>query len=135
MDGYTYTSASLNFSSTSMDEEVLLLCYSPLQPQYPPAFYLGIGEISTQSEQQSSKASSIPHSFITLLRWTIRRRPGIIILRQHKLLHMSASDFDISANENKQYHSRVQQVPKWLIRVVCASRILYQQISRNTGEY
>ena len=35
---------------------------------------------------------------------------------------MSTSDSDISTIENRQYHGRVQQVPKWLISVVCASK-------------
>ena len=76
--------------------------------------------------QQRSLVESIvcPALFIargTLHRSIISGRPSIVVFRQHQFLHMSTSYADISPVENRQHHSRIQQIRKWLIGIICSA--------------
>lgn len=55
------------------------------------------------------------HPYTSLLGRTVSRCPRIIILRQHQLLHMPASDPNISSIENRQHHGRIQQIREWAV--------------------
>ena len=101
---------------------------NPLQPWYSQRYPKAPERYPHNLNSNLAQPAAILRAHNPLLRWTIRRSPGVIIFRQHKFLHMSTSDSDIPAVKNRQYHGRVQQVPEWLIRVVCASARLYQQI-------
>lgn len=60
-----------------------------------------------------------------LLRWPISRRPGVIVLRQHEFLHVSASDPNIAAIEDRQHHCIVEQVSEWPVGIISIPKMGY----------